>query len=177
MPRFQPSLSAQKITASMYVFWLMLTFCWTVLSQVQAPVAGVEEFPPTSSFLGVAEIWTDSTGCMTTPDVAMQQSFQSIVTTELGNSNYGYWIKFPVENFTDSPIYYWLEVGVFDSLTLFQQTPKGWINQERGLLMYYDDQQRKKFQHLEEHKYGFSFEIPAATRSIFLLRIKNTIPL
>lgn len=148
------------------VITISILFCLLTSSYVYGQI---------NSFDGNFSIWVDSLNKISNFQNIPSQSFQKYSSFEFENSDYAYWVNFNLKNPTNDSKTYWLEVGVFDSLTLVQKNDKSFNIQHKGLLVHYDKKQKEDFQALQEDKYGFEIILPPNSNDHFYLRVKNTV--
>lgn len=121
------------------------------------------------------EIWIDSFNQFKAFENIDGQAFQTHSNFDFGDTKHAYWLRLRIQNPSSELKKYWLQVGVFDSITLAQKVNGHFDIRNRGLLIDYDQPQKQSFQSLQQNKYGFEILMAANTQEAFFLRIKNTV--
>ena len=121
------------------------------------------------------QFWVDSFSQLNTFEEITLQQFSQLNGFELGSTKHAYWAKIKLNNTQNISAEYWLHLGVFDSLTLLQQTAGQIEVHQRGLMVDYDASQKQQFRSLRQHKYGLAISIPPKTSTTLFLRIKNVL--
>lgn len=128
------------------------------------------------SDLNDVAVWVDTFNSFHPIQVIPNQLLITNSNLKIGDNQYPYWLHFELQNPSQDTLQKWLHTSVFDSLTLFQITNKHLrLQEQRGLLIDYNAQQKQQFCSVWQDKYGFLLTIPPHSTSLYYLRIRNVV--
>lgn len=167
-------------TTQQLSFLLAFSFFFQLISINGKSQSRIETTYPSKTETAVvalsdAKVWVDTFLISTDYKDLTAEDFRAISNYSLEDTRYAYWLFFPLKNKTSTTKKYWLQVGVFDSLTLIEKEGDHFTILNRGLLVSYDKAQKRQFNSLQQDKYGFEITLSPQSNKEFYLRIKNTV--